>query len=173
MSTTCFLFRYIQFYVHTLVTTLRRSPRAGTSRQSGQNIWRSQNAVSPEKACWKGRETMLIDDIDNYDENTLSVGVSSPPARLKSVGKRRNFLTWAALLTTLQIGECCSHSHWMEITLIYVADADIMTIAVTVISEPFVDSIKSLLNGGSHFDAVLFNNLWHENTTTTTTTTTT
>ena len=108
LSTTCFLFRYIQFYVHTLVTTLRRSPRAGTSHQSGQNIWRSQNAVSPEKACWQGRETMLI---DNYDENTLSVGVSSPPARLKSVGKRRNFLTWAALLTTLQIGECCSHSH--------------------------------------------------------------
>ena len=58
----------------------------------------------------------------------------------------------------------------MEITLIYVADADIMTIAVTVISEPFVDSIKSLLNGGSHFDAVLFNNLRHENTTTTTST---
>ena len=56
----------------------------------------------------------------------------------------------------------------MEITLIYVADADIMTIAVTVISEPFVDSIKSLLNGGSHFDAVLFNNLRHENKTTTT-----
>ena len=111
VSTTCFLFRYIQFYVHTLVTTWRRSPRAGTSRQSGQNIWRSQNAVSPEKACWQGRETMLIDDIDKYDENTLSVGVSSPPARLKSVGKRRNFLTWAALLTTLQIGECCSHSH--------------------------------------------------------------
>ena len=47
----------------------------------------------------------------------------------------------------------------MEITLIYVADTDIMTIAVTVISEPFVNSIKSLLNGGSHFDAVLFNNL--------------
>merc|ERR1719331_924143 len=32
---------------------------------------------------------------------TLSVGVSSPPARLKSVGKSRYFLTWAALLTTL------------------------------------------------------------------------
>ena len=64
-----------------------------------------------KKRAGKAGKQMLIDDIDNYDENTLSVGVSSPPARLKSVGKRRNFLTWAALLTTLQIGECCSHSH--------------------------------------------------------------
>ena len=41
---------------------------------------------------------------------TLSVGVSSPPARLKSVGKSKYFLTWAALLTTLlafyKVEEC-------------------------------------------------------------------
>ena len=40
-----------------------------------------------------------------WRKKTLRVGVSSPPAMLKSVGKRRNFLTWAALLTTLEFVE--------------------------------------------------------------------
>ena len=33
----------------------------------------------------------------------MRVGVSSPPAMLKSSGRRRNFLTMAALLTTLHL----------------------------------------------------------------------
>ena len=84
-------------------------------------------------------------------KNTLSVGVSSPPARLKSVGKSRYFLTWAALLTTLEV------IHNVE---------DFM---VVIDNQPFVDLIQSILDGGSHFYAVLFNNLkiihdsYHEN----------
>ena len=124
-NSTCFLFQYTPFCV-LLVTTWMKSPRADTSHQSGPNTSHSPHVVSPEHK--RLNNTLMNNNSiqffastsegETWARTTLSVGVSSPPARLKSVGKSRNFLTWAALLTTLAIFQYFSISVFWKLSTI-------------------------------------------------------